>query len=90
MAWCSIFEERCEWGEDCHCRLQNFCIKRERQLTSFGGFSLTKLFEVKVSLEGVFALVEAQDEEEARSKAEDVILKAMEMGEFEIEVEEVG
>lgn len=51
---------------------------------------MTKLFEVKVSLEEVFALVEAEDEDEARLKAEDVILRAMEKGEFEVEVEEVG
>lgn len=52
---------------------------------------MTKMFEVKISLsEDIFALVEAEDEDEARLKAEAVILRAMEKGEFEIEVEEVG
>jgi hypothetical protein len=48
------------------------------------------MFEVKVSLpEEIFALVEAEDEDEARVKAEDLILRAMEKGKFEVEVEEV-
>jgi hypothetical protein len=51
---------------------------------------MAKLFEVKISLEDIFALVEAEDEDEARLKAENVILRAMEKGKFEIDIEEVG
>ena len=53
--------------------------------------ALTKLFEVVVSLpEDIIGHVEAEDEDEARIKAEDIILRAMERGEFEVEVEELG
>jgi hypothetical protein len=50
----------------------------------------TKLFLVTVSLDEVSTLVEAEDEDEAYSKAGEVILRAMEKGEFNIKVEEVG
>ena len=50
---------------------------------------VAKLFKVEISLpREIDFTVEAENEDEARSKAEDAILRAMEKGGFKIEVKE--
>jgi len=47
---------------------------------------MAKLFEIRISLpEEIVVLKEAEDEDEARCQAEDVITRAMEKGEFEVD-----
>jgi len=50
---------------------------------------MSKVFVVKISLsEPIEFTVEAESEDEAFSKAEDAVLRALEKGDFSVEVEQ--